>query len=92
MNIRFSLLEIFVAELLAWLLLWLCSDYLATLLTFIVTSIVCAVLLFSLVAEALERSKVPRMYFQVMAVSILAPMLSALFYYLVFGGQMEWVE
>jgi phosphate/sulfate permease len=92
MNLRFSVLEIFIAQLLTWLLIWLANDYLATLLTLILSSIVCAVLLIALIAEVLERSKVPRSYFKIMGVSILAPILAAIFYYYVFDGHFEFID
>ncbi|HNL40438.1 MAG TPA: hypothetical protein PKH43_14905, partial [Saprospiraceae bacterium] len=63
LNIRLSILEIFLLETVAWLALWLFNDYLATLLTMILTAIVFAVLLIALIAEWIERSKVPRLYF-----------------------------
>lgn len=77
---RLSLLEIFLLEVAVWLALWLMNDYLATLLTIILTAIVFAVLLIALLAEAIERSKVPRTYFHIMALSVLAPLAAALLY------------
>lgn len=72
--------------------MWLINDYVATLLTLILTAIVCAVLLIALISELLERSKVPRQYFWIMAISALTPILAALFYYVVFGGKLEFIE
>ena len=92
MNIRLSLLEIFLLEVIVWLGLWLSNDYLATLLTLILVAIVSAVLLIALMAEAIERSKVPRRYFYVMAMSILAPMVAAVLYMFIFGGRLEFLE
>ena len=92
MNIRLSLLEIFLLEVVVWLGLWLSNDYLATLLTLILVAIVLAVLLIALMAEAIERSKVPRRYFYVMALSILAPMVATALYIFIFGGRLEFLE
>ena len=72
MNIRLSLFEIFLLQTVIWLGLWLLSDYVAALLTLIIGSIVLAVLAFALIAEVIERSRVPKKYFQVMALSILS--------------------
>jgi len=69
---------------------WLLNDYLATLLTLIIGSIVSAVLIIALMAEWIERSKVPRKYFHVMLLSIAAPIVAALIYMFIFGGQLEW--
>ncbi|MFN8303650.1 MAG: hypothetical protein U0U46_14255 [Saprospiraceae bacterium] len=92
LNIRLSILEIFLLETVAWLALWLFNDYLATLLTMILTAIVFAVLLIALIAEWIERSKVPRLYFWIMGVSVLAPVVAALIYALIFGGKLEFLE
>lgn len=92
MNIRLSLLEIFLFEVVAWLGLWLLNDYLATLLTLILGAIVSAVLLVALMAEAIERSKVPRRYFYVMALSVAAPVVAAVLYLFIFGGKLGFLE
>ncbi|MBK8426417.1 MAG: hypothetical protein IPL27_10830 [Lewinellaceae bacterium] len=88
MNIRLTLLEIFLIEMVVWLGLWLSNDYLATLLTLTIGAIVLSVLLIALAAEAIEPTKVPRRYFWIMAVSILAPVLAAGLYVLLFGGKL----
>ena len=85
--VRLSLLEIFLLETAAWLALWLISDYVATLLTLILGAIVSAVLAIALMAEWVERSKVPRRYFQVMALSVLSIVVAAGLYMVIFGGQ-----
>ncbi|MFN0216920.1 MAG: hypothetical protein ACKVT2_21900 [Saprospiraceae bacterium] len=77
MIIRFSLLEIFLVETIAWLSLWLLDEYIAGLLTIIIGAIVSAVLIIALISEAIERSNVPKKYFQVMAISILSIFVAA---------------
>lgn len=86
MNLRWSLLEIFLLEVVVWLGIWLFNDYLATLLTLIIGAIVLAVLLIALIAEAIERSKVPKKYFYIMVLSIAAPIVAAALYLFIFGG------
>ena len=92
MNVRISLLEIFMLEVVVWLGMWLLNDYLATLLTLIIAAIVSAVLLIALMAEAIERSKVPRKYFYVMVLSIIAPIAAAVLYMLIFGGELSFLS
>ena len=92
MQFRPSLLEIFLFEVVAWLGLWLISDYIATLLTFTVGAIVLAILVIALLAEAVERSKVPRRYFYVMALSLLAILIAAGLYVSIFGGHLSFLE
>ncbi len=86
------MLEIFLLETAAWLALWLVSDYVATLLTLILGAIVSAVLVIALMAEWVERSKVPRRYFQVMALSIVAIVAAAALYMVIFGGQLSFLK
>ena len=92
MNFRLSLLEIFLLETVVWLVMWLLNDYMATLLTLIIGAIVLAVLLLALISEAIERSKVPRKYFFVMGLSVLAPLVAALMYQVLFGGHLNFLS
>jgi hypothetical protein len=92
MNIRLSLTEVFLLEIIVWLGLWLLNDYLATLLTLIIGAIVSAILVIALLAEWIERSKVPRRYFQIMGLSIVAPLVSAILYMVIFGGQLAFLK
>lgn len=91
-SIRLSVLEIFLLELVLWLACWLINDYLAALLTVILAAIVCCVWVFSLLSEWIERSNVPRKYFWVMGVSVAAPLVAALMYWLIFGGRLSFLE
>ncbi len=88
MNFRFSLFEIFLFQVVVWLGLWLLNDYIATLLTLILGAIVSAVLIVALMAELIERSKVPRQYFFIMLSGIAAPIVAAMLYLLIFGGKL----
>lgn len=92
MHIRLSLLEIFLLQTIAWLGLWLLSDYIAALLTLIIGAIVSAVLIIALISEAIERSKVPKMYFQVMALSIFSMVLAAVMYTTLLGGHFDFLK
>lgn len=92
MQIRLSLLEIFLLQTVVWLALWLISDYIAGLLTIIIGAIVSAVLLLALISEAIERSRVPRSYFLVMAISVLALLVAAGIYIAFSGGQFDFLD
>jgi hypothetical protein len=86
-----TLPEIFLLETVVWLILWLLNDYMATLLTLIIGAIVLAVLLLALISEAIERSRVPRRYFYVMGLSVLAPLVAAILYQVLFGGHLSFL-
>lgn len=92
MNMRLSLLEIFLLQTIAWLGIWLINDYVAALLTLIIGGIVSAVLVIALIAEAIERSRVPKTYFQVMGLSILSIVVAAVIYVTLLGGQMQFLS
>jgi multisubunit Na+/H+ antiporter MnhE subunit len=92
MNLRLSLLEIFLLEVVVWLGLWLLNDYLATLLTLIIGAIVSAALVVALVAEAIERSRVPRKYFYVMLLSVVAPAVAGFLYLFIFEGDLNFLR
>ena len=63
---RIRPIEILLAEVAAYLLIWVFNDYLATMLSLIFGSIFLLILLTSLVVELVEKSKVPRWYFTFM--------------------------
>ena len=92
MKVRLSLLEIFLLETVVWLGLWLLNDYVAALLTLIIGAIVFSVLTIALISEALERSKVPKTYFQVMAISVVSIVLAATIYVTLLGGQLDFLK
>ncbi|MBC7777058.1 MAG: hypothetical protein H7246_16620 [Phycisphaerae bacterium] len=85
------MLEIFLLQIIGWLGLWLLSDYIAALLTLIIGAIVSAVLIIALISEAIERSRVPKKYFQVMALSILSIVVAAVIYTTLLGGHFEFI-
>lgn len=91
MKQRLSLLEIFLLETVVWLGLWLLNDYIAALLTLILGAIVSAVLIIALLSEAIERSKVPKQYFQIMAISVLCMLVAAGIYVTLLGGQLDFL-
>ena len=90
-NLPFRSLEILLLEIAFYIVLWLLDEYIATLLSLILGSIFLLLLLFALVAEWIERSKVPRWYFWFMLVSVLAPLAAAVIYLAIQGGLL-WLQ
>ncbi len=78
-------LEIFLLEVVLYLGLWVVYDYLAFILSIIAAGVLFAALLFALAAEVVERSKVPRQFFVLMLLSIVAPLLAAAIFFLAYG-------
>ena len=89
---KWGFIEIFLLEFVIYILLWLVNDYLAMMLSLTFCVICFFILLISLVAELIERSRVPRWYFTLMIASILAPILSAVIYLSITGGLENWLD
>ncbi len=81
-------LEIFLVEVVIFMALWLLAPFWASMFTFIIPMIGIPILLIALIAELLERTRISRMYFAVMLISILVPPLVAIIYSLLSGN--EW--
>lgn len=84
-------IEILMFEIIIYLLIWFVNEYMATMLSLIFGTICLLILLISLVVEFIERSKVPRWYFGLMAMSVIAPILAAIIY-LGISGSMGWMR
>ncbi|MFK7948471.1 MAG: hypothetical protein AB8G11_12845 [Saprospiraceae bacterium] len=76
------LIEIALIELIIFLLLWFWNGFLAFYLTVALTFICFFILIIALIAEWIEASKVKRIYFYAMTVSIIIPWISAAIVYI----------
>lgn len=85
-------IEIFLIEFILFSLLWLWDDYIASMLTIVFSFIFFFILVISLMVELVERSKVPRWYFTLMAVSIFAPIAAAFVFIFFMGADFEWLS
>lgn len=85
-------IEIFLIEFIIYCVLWLWDDYLASLLTAVFPIIFLFLLIISLIAELIERSKVPRWYYYFMGISVIAPILAALVFVFFMGADFEWLS
>ncbi len=84
-------LEVLLAQVIIYFLIWLFNDYLATILSLIFGSMCLLILIISIIVELIEPSKVPRWYFTTMTVSILAPLL-AFGIFVIIGGELAWLN
>jgi len=85
-------IEIFLIEFILFSLLWLWDDYIASMLTIVFSFIFFFILVISLMVELVERSKVPRWYFTLMAISIFAPIAAAFVFIYFMGADFEWLS
>jgi hypothetical protein len=84
-------LEVFLIEVILYILLWLSNEYLATMLSLIFGSICFFILAVALISEWLEKSNINKNYFYIMGVSVLAPVVAATVYLLIFG-ELTWLK
>lgn len=89
--IRLSLGEWYFLQLIIWLGLWLFNDFVATLLTISIGAVVFAVLIIAVLSELIEPSKVPKRYFYVMTISVLAILSAAAAYVFILGGRLDFL-
>ena len=80
------IVEIFLAQVIIYLILWLTDSYLAIYLTLVLGAIFSAVFVISLISEWLsETTPVPRKYFYIVSTCIIAPVLTTLLALYVIG-------
>ncbi|MBK7805696.1 MAG: hypothetical protein KA270_09615 [Saprospiraceae bacterium] len=83
--------EILIIEAIAFLGLWIIDEYIATLLTFIAVPIFGGIFIVSLIAEKIERSRIQREYFYMMAGLAIIPIIIFIGIFLFNGGtSFEW--
>ena len=75
-----GLAEISLVQVIFYGLVWFIDDYFAILMTSILVTILVAILIISLISELIEKSKVPSSFFKTIGVSIVIPIVVALFF------------
>jgi hypothetical protein len=75
-----------IIEAIAFTALWIIDEYIATLLTFIAVPIFGGILMVSLIAEKIERSKIQKEYFFLMAGLAIIPVLIFVGIFIFNGG------
>ncbi len=85
-NLWLPALEIFLLEVAVFMALWLINPFWAGFLTIIIVTIGIPILLIALIAEWLERTRISRLYFVAMLMSILVPPLVAVVYNFLSGN------
>ena len=82
---RISVLEVFLAQVVIYLILWLLDDYVATILSMSFIGIFFSIWLLSHIVEWIEPSKVPKWYFRYMLVSAIAPTIVGFVFIWIYG-------
>jgi len=87
-----GLTEIALFQVLFYAGFWVMSDYTATLLTIVLPVIFLFLLIISLLAEFIDKSKTPKWYFKFMLISIIVPILTAIVFVLALGADFDWTK
>lgn len=82
----------FLLQCIIYCLLWMYDEYLGLLLSLVLACIFTALLIFALIAELIEKSKVPRSFFIWMLISIAPPVLVSLIFIAISGGNFYWLD
>ena len=72
--------------------LWLWDEYIGFMLCLIMTAIIGGLLLFAILADWIEKSKVPKSYYKWMLISCLVPAAVAIFFTILYQGNFYWLE
>ncbi|MGK0365079.1 MAG: hypothetical protein ACI85O_002143 [Saprospiraceae bacterium] len=83
------ILEVALTEAAIFLLLWLLNPYIGFMLTLFFVGISFFVLVISMIAELIERTRITRAYFWWMGISVIVPLVIAAFFVWVDGGSIE---
>lgn len=83
---KLKLEEILLIEIIFYFALWMFDEYMATVISLIFGVICLMILLTSLVVEKIEKSNVPKFYYKVLAVSVIAPIVAVVIYSGIIGG------
>ena len=87
-----SLTEVVLFQIILYMGLWIASEYVASLVTVTLVPIFIGILVVSVISEMIERSKVPKKYFQFLIFSIIIPIIIGLFFLTIYEGQLDWLE
>ncbi len=87
---RFITLEAFLVQVIIYLLIWLWDDYLATILSLVLGSIALSLYLLSYLVELVDKSSVPWVYYRLMLLCFLAPLIGAILGILLKNG-LSWL-
>lgn len=82
----------FLIQLILYSTVWLMDEYTGLLVCMIMGFITGGILLFAVIIELVEKSKVPRSYFIWMGIACITPIVVATFFSIVYEGQFDWID
>lgn len=85
-------LQGFLIQCIIYFLIWYFNEYLGLLICLIMSAITGGILIFALIAEMVDKSKVPRSYFKWMLTACIAPAIVAIFVTVLYQGNFDWLR
>ncbi|MGA0233197.1 MAG: hypothetical protein ACO3MB_10045 [Saprospiraceae bacterium] len=82
----------FLIQLIIYTLLWLYDDYVGLIISMIMAAILIGLLVFAIIIELIEKSKVPRSFFIWMLISAFPPIIVSILFTIFSGGEFSWVD
>lgn len=92
MNFKIGLIEFVLIQLIVYTAIWMISDYIGFFITLTFPVLITAVLLISLIAEWIEPSRVPRIFFKFLLFAILTPLIVLMFFTALNNGHWAWMD
>jgi hypothetical protein len=92
MLLRLSVFELFLIQLVLYGLLWLWDEFIASYVCIILPAIIAVILLISWIADLIEPARIGSKYFLFMLVSVIAPVLTSAFFYIIYEGNLAWLQ
>jgi len=89
---KIGLLEIFLLQVVFYAIIWLVSDYTATLISVLFPIIFLSLLVLAFISELVQKSKVPTWYYWFMVLSVIAPIVTALIFVYIMGVNFDWTS
>ncbi len=85
-----QILIITLSQAVAYLLLWLWNEYVASYITLILPAMILVILVLAKIADWIEPSRMPGWYYVLMIVSIIIPLVIGIIFYFINNGKIEW--
>jgi hypothetical protein len=89
---RISVWEFLLIQIVFYAIIWLIDEYIGSLLTVVLTPIFFMILVVALIAEVIDRSRVPRAFFYYFSTCIIAPAVVGIFFAVVYEGKFDWLQ
>ena len=83
---------IILSQSIVYAIIWLWNEYVASYVTVVFPVMILLLLIISVVADWIEPSRIPRWYYQLMILSVLIPLLVGALFYVMYGGQLDWLD